>query len=137
LSEIALAILFSKLLNDIDLLNNTVSYTIKNFIVEGLTVVVLAGVAFYRKWDLALLSFVVIPLMVYVMTKLGKKMKDIGMKTRLRIARVTTLLHEALHGIKIIKAFTMEDDMINRYRKALNEHYRNIMREVKTKNSQA
>jgi len=73
LSEIALAILFSKLLNDIDLLNNTVSYTIKNFIVEGLTVVVLAGVAFYRKWDLALLSFVVIPLMVYVMTKLGKK----------------------------------------------------------------
>jgi len=64
-------------------------------------------------------------------------MKDIGMKTRLRIARVTTLLHEALHGIKIIKAFTMEDDMINRYRKALNEHYRNIMREVKTKNSQA
>jgi ABC-type multidrug transport system, ATPase and permease components len=78
-----------------------------------------------------LLSFVVIPLMVYVMTKLGKRMKDIGMKTRLRIARVTTLLHEALHGIKIIKAFTMEDDMINRYRKALNEHYRNIMREVK------
>jgi len=69
--------------------------------------------------------------MVYVMTKLGKRMKDIGMKTRLRIARVTTLLHEALHGIKIIKAFTMEDDMINRYRKALNEHYRNIMREVK------
>jgi len=123
--------IISKLLNDIDLLNNTVSYTIKNFIVEGLTVVVLAGVAFYRKWDLALLSFVVIPLMVYVMTKLGKRMKDIGMKTRLRIARVTTLLHEALHGIKIIKAFTMEDDMINRYRKALNEHYRNIMREVK------
>lgn len=122
----------SKILNDVELLKSTVSNTIKDFIVEGLTVVVLAGVAFYRRWDLALLSFVVIPLMVYVMTELGKKMKQIGMKTRLKIAKVTTLLHETLHGIKIIKAFTMESDMIQRYRKALQEHYRNIMREVRT-----
>jgi len=122
----------SKVLNDVDLLKSTVSNTIKDFIVEGLTVVVLAAVAFYRRWDLALLSFVVIPFMIYVMTELGKKMKQIGMKTRLRIAKVTTLLHETLHGIKIIKAFTMENDMIQRYRKALTEHYRNIMREVRT-----
>ncbi|MGB9822810.1 ABC transporter ATP-binding protein [Thermodesulfovibrio sp.] len=122
----------SRVLNDVDLLKSTVSNTIKDFIVEGLTVVVLAGVAFYRRWDLAILSFVVIPFMIYVMTELGKKMKNIGMKTRLRIAKVTTLLHETLHGIKIIKAFTMEKDMIERYKKALGEHYRNIMREVRT-----
>ncbi|MGC9045192.1 MAG: ABC transporter ATP-binding protein [Thermodesulfovibrio sp.] len=122
----------SRVLNDVDLLKSTVSNTIKDFIVEGLTVVVLAGVAFYRRWDLAILSFVVIPFMIYVMTELGKNMKNIGMKTRLRIAKVTTLLHETLHGIKIIKAFTMEKDMIERYKKALGEHYRNIMREVRT-----
>jgi len=122
----------SKVLNDVDLLKGTVSNTIKDFIVEGLTVIVLACVAFYRRWDLALLSFVVIPLMLYVITKLGKRMKDIGMKTRYRIAKVTSLLHETLHGIKIIKAFTMEFDMRQRYKKALHEHYRNIMREVRT-----
>ena len=47
----------SRLLNDITLFKSTVSNTIKDFIVEGLTVIALAGVAFYRKWDLALLSF--------------------------------------------------------------------------------
>ncbi|MCS7203641.1 MAG: ABC transporter ATP-binding protein/permease [Thermodesulfovibrio sp.] len=122
----------SKLLNDVEILRSTVSHTIKDFIVEGLTVVALATVAFYRKWDLALLAIVVIPLMVYTITKLGKRMKEIGMKTRLKIAKVTTLLHETLHGIKIIKVFTMEKNMTNRYRKALQEHYRNIMREVRT-----
>lgn len=122
----------SKLLNDIEILKGTVSYTIKDFIVEGLTVIALATVAFYRRWDLALLSFIVIPLMIYTITQLGKKMKEIGMKTRLRIAKITTLLHETLHGIKIIKVFTMEKDMVNRYKKALQEHYRNIMREVRT-----
>lgn len=124
--------LISKVLNDVDLLKSTVSYTIKDFIVEGLTVIVLAFVAFYRRWDLALISFVVLPLMVYAITEFGKRMKEIGMKTRLRIAKVTTLLHETLQGIKIIKAFTMESDMKDRYRKALHEHYRNIMREVRT-----
>lgn len=122
----------SKVLNDVEILKSTVSYTIKDFIVEGLTVVVLAGVAFYRRWDLALLSFVVIPLMLYVITKLGKKIKQIGMKTRIRIAKVTTLLHETLHGIKIIKAFTMEPDMLKRYKEALQDHYRNVMRSVRT-----
>lgn len=124
--------LISKILNDADLLKSTVSNTIKDFLVEGLTVIVLACVAFYRRWDLALLSFIVIPLMLYSMTELGKRMKDIGMKTRLRIAKITTLLHETLQGIKIIKAFTMESDMKKRYRNALHEHYRNVMREVRT-----
>ncbi|MEN2994551.1 MAG: ABC transporter ATP-binding protein [Thermodesulfovibrio sp.] len=124
--------LISKVLNDVDLLNRTVSHTIKDFFVEGLTVVVLAGVAFYRRWDLALLSFVVLPLIIYTIATVGKKVKDLGMKTRLRIAKVTTLIHETLSGIKIIKAFTMEADMIKRYKNALQEHYRNIMREVRT-----
>lgn len=124
--------LISKVLNDVDLLKSTVSYTIKDFFVEGLTVIVLAGVAFYRRWDLALLSFVVLPLMIYAIAKIGVRLKNIGMKTRLRIAKVTALLHETLHGIKIIKAFTMEHDMIKRYKNALQEHYRNIMREVRT-----
>ncbi|WP_028842085.1 ABC transporter ATP-binding protein [Thermodesulfovibrio yellowstonii] len=124
--------LISKILNDADLLKSTVSNTIKDFLVEGLTVIVLACVAFYRRWDLALLSFIVIPLMLYSMTEFGKRMKDIGMKTRLRIAKITTLLHETLQGIKIIKVFTMESDMKQRYRNALHEHYRNIMREVRT-----
>jgi len=122
----------SKLINDITLFKSTVSNTIKDFIVEGLTVIALAGVAFYRRWDLALLSFVVVPLMIYIITTFGRRMKKIGMKTRIRIAKVTALLHETLHGIKIVKAFTMEDDMKKRYKKALQEHYRNSMREVRT-----
>ncbi len=124
--------IISRILNDVDLLRSTVSTTIKDFFVEGLTVIALAAVAFYRRWDLALLSFIVIPLMVYVMTKLGKRMKQIGMKTRLRIAKITSILHETLQGIKIIKVFTMEKSLMERYKKALQEHYRNIMREVRT-----
>ena len=55
----------SKMQNDIEVLNRVVAYTVKDFFVEGSTVIILAAVAIIRKWDLALLSFVVIPLIIY------------------------------------------------------------------------
>jgi len=123
----------SKVLNDVEVLQTTIANTIKDFFVFGCTVIVLSIVAVTRRWDLALLSFVVIPLIIYSIGKLGARMKKISMNTRKLISKVTTLLHESLQGIKIIKVFTMEGHMTNQYNDILSEHYRNIMREVRTK----
>jgi subfamily B ATP-binding cassette protein MsbA len=122
----------SRMLNDIEVLNITGAQTFKDFFVQGSTVIVLTAVAFIRRWDLALLSFIVIPFIVYSIGRLGGMMKRISAKTRKLLSKVTTILHESLQGIKIIKAFTMEKVMSERYRKALHEHYRNTMREVRT-----
>ncbi|HMK42862.1 MAG TPA: ABC transporter ATP-binding protein [Dissulfurispiraceae bacterium] len=121
----------SKMLNDVGILQGTVGFTIKDLLVESSTVLVLAAVAFYRRWDLALLSFTVIPLMVYSIGRLGVLMKRTGMQTRLLIARITTIITESLLGIKIIKAFTMEDGMREKNERALVDHYRNAMRETR------
>jgi subfamily B ATP-binding cassette protein MsbA len=124
--------IMSRMLNDIEVLNITGAQTFKDFFVQGSTVIVLTAVAFIRRWDLALLSFIVIPFIVYSIGRLGGMMKRISAKTRKLLSKVTTILHESLQGIKIIKAFTMEKVMSERYRKALHEHYRNTMREVRT-----
>jgi subfamily B ATP-binding cassette protein MsbA len=121
----------SKVLNDVGMLNQIVAYTVKDFFVEGGTVIVLAIVAILRRWDLALLSFILIPLIVYSIGKFGKRMKKTSMNTRKLISKVTAILHESLQGIKIIKAFTMEKEMAHRQEKALAEHYRNVMRETR------
>ncbi len=121
----------SKILNDIGILQGTVGFTIKDFLVESCTVVVLAGVAISRKWDLALISFVVVPIIVYSIGKLGSKMKKTSAKTRLLIAQITTIITESLQGIKIIKAFTMEPEIRKKNEEILAEHYRNSMRETR------
>ena len=123
--------LVSRILNDVGIFQSTVAYTIRDFFVEGGTVIVLAWVAIYRRWDLALLSFIVMPLILFSISKFGARMKKTSMNTRKLIAKVTTILHETLQGIKIIKAFTMEKGMAERNEKALIDHYRNIMREVR------
>lgn len=121
----------SRVLNDLEVLHGTVAFTLKDFFVNGGTIIVLAFVAIYRRWDLAILSFIVIPLIIYGIGKFGTMMKKTSMATRKLISNVTTILHESLYGIKIIKAFSMEGKMSRRNEKALSEHYRNIMREVR------
>jgi subfamily B ATP-binding cassette protein MsbA len=121
----------SKVLNDIEILQNIFAATVKDFFVAGGTVIVLSIVAFTRKWDLALISFIVMPLIAYSIGRLGVRMKKTSAHTRKLISRVTRLLHESLLGIKIIKAFTMEKGMSDRYRTALTDHYRNVMREIR------
>jgi subfamily B ATP-binding cassette protein MsbA len=123
--------IISRLLNDIGSLETSIAYTAKNFFVQLLTVVFLAGVALYRKWDLALLSFVVIPLVVVVSDRFGRRMKKTSLRTRKLISEVTKVIHETLTGIKVIKAFLMEKEMRKRNLRAVTEHYRNVMREVR------
>lgn len=130
-SRTSSGIVVSKILNDIGILQGTVGFTIKDFIVESGTVVVLAGVAFYRKWDLALISFVVVPMIIFSIARLGKRMKKTGMNTRLIIAKITTIINESLQGLKIIKAFTMEQEMKSKNDKTLADYYRNSMRETR------
>jgi subfamily B ATP-binding cassette protein MsbA len=124
--------LISKIQNDIELLYTITARTIKDFFTQGSTLIVLAAIAIIRKWDLALLSFVVIPIVVYIIGWLARVIKKISAKTRILISATTTILHESLHGMKIIKAFTMEKAMSERYKIALHEHYKNILREVRT-----
>src|SRR5208283_1239601 len=88
-------VIVSKILNDIGLLQGTMG-TIKDFSVEICTVFVLAGVAVSRKWDLALLSFIVVPLIVYSIGNLGSRMRSTTMTSRLIMARITTIINESL-----------------------------------------
>ncbi|MCX7913152.1 MAG: ABC transporter ATP-binding protein/permease [Thermodesulfovibrionales bacterium] len=121
----------SKVLNDLGILHSTVAHTIKDFFVEGATVLALAIVALTRCWDLAVLSFIVIPFMGYTIAKFGKLMRSTSLRTRKLISQVTNILNESLVGMKVIKAFNMENIMTKKHDGALTEHYRNTMREVR------
>jgi len=123
--------IISRLMNDIGILESQIPFTAKNFFVQSLTVLVLAGVALYRKWDLALLAFTVIPFVVIASDRFGRRMKKASMKTRQLISDVTKVIHETLAGIKIIKSFTLENRMARRNEEAVSGHYRNFMREVR------
>lgn len=101
--------LISRMTNDVGVLQEVLASSIKNFFVEGFTFVALMGVAFYRKWDLAILAMFAIPVTGFIVIKIGEILRGISRTVQDKMADLTTTLSETFTGIKMVKAFGMED----------------------------
>jgi subfamily B ATP-binding cassette protein MsbA len=120
--------ILSRVTNDVGTLQNLLGQSIKDLFVESATVIVLIAVAFYRRWDLALMAVTVLPAAVYGSGKLGSRLKKVSKRIQQKISIITEYLTESLGGIKMIKVFCQEDDTITKFKKKNQEFYREIMR---------
>lgn len=120
--------LVSRVINDTAMLQEVVSFTIKDLFIESSTVLILAGVAFWRRWDLTLIAIVVLPSAFYVVGRLGKKMRLISRRSQEKISSITRFLNESFTGMKIIKAFSRKSDETERFAEINKEYYRENMR---------
>lgn len=102
-------IIISKVLNDVRTIGSIFSEVLKTAIVSIPTIIVLIGIALYRKWDLAILSIMLLPLAAYSARKLGKKIKKKTHSAQSKLASLTQRLSESITGAKIIKVFNREE----------------------------
>ncbi|MBI5344030.1 MAG: ATP-binding cassette domain-containing protein [Deltaproteobacteria bacterium] len=110
-------VLISRLTNDVNLLQTSTSEAISAILKQGLTIAVLAGVIFSLDWKLAMAASIALPFSAYPMRRLGKRMKKISTGGQVTMGAMTSLLHEAIAGIRIVKAFCMEGYESGRFRK--------------------
>jgi subfamily B ATP-binding cassette protein MsbA len=128
-------IVLSRVINDVRLLSALFSEVIRAALIQIPTIVVLLGVAFYRKWDLTLLTILLFPFIALSTRKFGKKIKRRTLEAQKKLASVTHRLNETMSGLKIIKVFNRENV---RNRKFVDENqrvYRENVRVLKLKES--
>lgn len=93
-----------------DLLNNVVLGYVRDLI----TLVALIGVMFYRDPYMSAAVFIIGPLALWVLAKYANRVKVIARQEVQINAQVATAMQEASHGIAVIKAFTMENQLRNK-----------------------
>ncbi len=120
--------IISRFINDINLLQSLIATSLKDLFVEGFTVIILLGFAFYKRWDLTLFVVIVVPLAIYGLQKLSRKVKEASLRAQQKISIITEALSETLNGMKIIKVFGKEEDLHKRFKDRNQSYYREIMR---------
>jgi subfamily B ATP-binding cassette protein MsbA len=100
--------LMSRITNDTNMLQSTTVDSLATLLREGLTIIILAAIIIGSDWKLSLAAFVAFPLAIYPMMKFGKKMKRVSTAGQVTMGKMTTILHETIAGIRIVKAFCME-----------------------------
>lgn len=105
--------LLSKFTNDILNLKTAISLIIVNLAKEILTVTGLVAIMFYTDIKLSLITFIVFPLAVIPIAKIGKRMRETAHKTQEGLSNYTVKLDENFRNIKVIKSFCTEQHEIN------------------------
>lgn len=107
--------LVSRIVNDINRIQSAVSNSLAEFIRESLTIVALVSLVIYRSPELAFYGLVVLPLAIYPLSLLAKKMKKLSFKSQESNSDITSSLNESFNNIEIIKANSTEDIEIKKF----------------------
>jgi subfamily B ATP-binding cassette protein MsbA len=120
--------MMSKVINDIGLLDQHLVFRIKDLFLSLTTIIALTVVAFYRRWDLALIAIVVLPAAFSFVARIGRRIKNVSHMAQKRLEHITESLSEGLGGIKVVKAFTMETSESGKFADKGQSYYREYMK---------
>ena len=100
--------LVSRITNDINRIQQAISNSVAEFIRETLTIFALIGLVIYHSPELAFYGLIVLPLAIYPLSKLAKRMKKLSFKSQETNSDITSSLSESFNNIEIIKANSTE-----------------------------
>jgi subfamily B ATP-binding cassette protein MsbA len=126
--------LMSRVLNDVTVMQEGMVSIIVGVFRDGIAATALLGVIFYRNWQLALISFLVIPLTVLPAQKIGKRLKKISRQSQEKMGDISSVLQETFSGIKVIKAFSLEGRSIEKFRGINLAYYLFMRKSIKYSN---
>ena len=101
--------ILSRLINDVNMLRGAVSGAVTSLLRDFFTIVGLIFVVFYRNWRLACIAMLILPIAVYPIVAFGRKFFKFSTRSQETIGDLSIIIHEAITGIRIVKAFGMED----------------------------
>ena len=100
--------LISRFMIDINRMRSAVSNALTALGKDLMSVIGLVAVMFIQDWELATIAFLVFPIAVYPIVRLGRRMRKVTANTNEESSLLTTLLEQTFQGIRVVKAYGME-----------------------------
>jgi len=100
--------LITRITNDIDALNEMITQGVVGIFGDLIMLVGILGVMLWMEWRLALITFTVMPLILYVTALFRVRSREIYRAVRTRLARINAYLNENITGMPIVQLFNRE-----------------------------
>jgi len=107
--------LMSRVITDVNRLARVSSTVLVMVVRQVAMVAALVTVMFVREWRLAVIALLVFPFIGVAVRAIGRRLYRINKRSQEKIAELNVLLHEALSGTKIVKAFGREAHEAERF----------------------
>ena len=122
--------LVTRVTNDIqnmhELFTSVISFVFKDmFLLFGIMFVLIS-----INWQLALVSFIVLPFVLYASLYFSSRARDAFRLLRIKIAEINTKFSETIVGIKVVQLFLQEKDNYRNFKRLNQENYLAGMKQV-------
>jgi subfamily B ATP-binding cassette protein MsbA len=101
--------LISRITNDVTNLRGVVVGSLASIVQNGLMAAIAIAIVFLTSWKLSLLTLVLLPTNVLLIGIISRKLRKKSMRAQERMADMTSVLQETISGVRVVKAFGMEE----------------------------
>ena len=126
--------LISRVMNDVNVVNSGISATFYTLIREPLLIAVYLTITLILSWKLTLMAFVVFPLALLVISGVGRRVHRESGMVQERLAAMTSVLHETMTGVKVVKAFGMEEFENRKFGQENMKYFQTVLKVTKIRN---
>ena len=124
--------IIARMSGDVQEVENSIMSSLDMLFKNPILIIAYFGTLIAVSWQLTLFTITVLPLMGWIMGRIGKQLKRKSLTAQNLWGNTMAQVEEALGGLRVIKAFHAEDKIYNRFAKT-NEDYRNTISRVNTR----
>ena len=118
--------IIARMTGDVQEIDNSIMSSLEMLLKEPMIILFSLMFMIYMSWSLTLFVFVLLPVVGYLIGKVGKSLKKPSMRGQNKMGELLSTIEETLSGLRIIKAFNAENK-VREYFKKQNSEYYNIM----------
>ena len=107
--------IIARISGDVQEVETSISSTIEMFIKNPILIIIYMTVLFIMSWQLTLFTLVFAPIMVGIMSAVGRRLKAQSLEAQQYWSDTMSQVEETLGGLRIIKAFLAEKKMSSRF----------------------
>ncbi len=123
--------LVSRLTNDVSTVRNVVTSDLSTAISQVLTFFGALVLIVVTDWRLTLFMFALIPLVMLFAILFGRRLRSLSSRVQDQLAHATTVLEEAIGGVRVVQSFTRENYEIGRFRDAIEQTFSLAMSRIR------
>ena len=107
--------LMSRLTNDVSITQYALEFLFGDIIQQPLRILAILTGMFMINWAATLIIILFLPLFLFPILKLGRKVRKSRSGSLIKLGDVTESMHQMFSGIRVVKSFRMEDEEIKEF----------------------
>ena len=125
--------LVSRIINDINRIQNAISNQMANMLRDILIAIFLLAVVIYQNPRLAFFALIILPIIIYPIGKISKKLKKLSKEAQVKTAELNQHLSEIFKNIETIKAYNAKKYELDEFKKHNLKYLKINLNTIKTR----